>query len=111
VEAQIGGRSYWLDGTRQGDTRLDRLEVPDYHSGLPATAQGSELVALVPTAPRAPMVETRLDPMPAVGWTCPPRPRRKCARGRYGGILADEICRAGPGGARAAIAQAVARHL
>ncbi|MFC3672121.1 DUF3857 domain-containing protein [Novosphingobium pokkalii] len=81
VEAQIGGRSYWLDGTRQGDTRLDRLEVPDYHSGLPATAQGSELVALVPTAPRAPMVETRLD-LDASGGVDVPAPAKAEMRAR-----------------------------
>lgn len=60
VEAQIGGRSYWLDGTRQGDSRLDRLEVPNYVSGLPTTAQGSGLVAMVPPAPGAPQVVTSL---------------------------------------------------
>lgn len=48
VEARIDGKSYWLDGTRLGDERLDRLEVPNYKAGLPVTATGSPLVAMVP---------------------------------------------------------------
>lgn len=48
VEAKIGGKSYWLDGTRLGDERLDRLQVPSYHFGLPVSAKGTGLVALVP---------------------------------------------------------------
>ncbi|WP_353228390.1 DUF3857 domain-containing protein [Novosphingobium sp.] len=54
VEARIGGKSWWLDGTRLGDTRIDRLEMPNYIVGLPATAAGSGLIALVPPAPLAP---------------------------------------------------------
>lgn len=60
VEARIGGKSYWLDGTREGDTRLDRLEAPDYQVGLPATALGSDLIALKPPAPSAPQSLTSL---------------------------------------------------
>ncbi len=48
VEAQIGGKSYWLDGTRLGDDSLDRLEAPNYRVGLPVTLAGSPLVAIVP---------------------------------------------------------------
>lgn len=48
VEAKIGGKSYWLDGTRLGDEKLDRLEVPNYRFGLPVTAKGDALVAMVP---------------------------------------------------------------
>ncbi len=50
VELQIGGNSYWLDGTRLGDDNLDRLEAPNYQAGLPVTAAGSPLVAIVPAA-------------------------------------------------------------
>jgi len=48
VEAKIGGKSYWLDGTRLGDERLDQLETPDYRYGLPVTAAGSGLVQILP---------------------------------------------------------------
>ncbi|WP_432787902.1 DUF3857 domain-containing protein [Novosphingobium rhizosphaerae] len=81
VEARIGGRSYWLDGTRQGDTRLDRLEVPDYHAGLPVTAQGSTLLALAPTLPTAPTVVTTLDLDASAGVEVP-APAKAEMRGR-----------------------------
>jgi tetratricopeptide (TPR) repeat protein len=48
VRARIAGRSYWMDGTRLGDTRLDRLQTPPYHVGLPIAAGTKELVQLVP---------------------------------------------------------------
>jgi len=60
VEAQIGGKAYWLDGTRQGDTRLDRLEAPDYQVGLPATSEGSGLIAVKPLVPDGPQTVTSL---------------------------------------------------
>ena len=48
VEVQIGGKSYWLDGTRLGDESLDRLEAPNYTVGLPVTEAGSPLVSIAP---------------------------------------------------------------
>lgn len=48
VEAKIGGKSYWLDGTRLGDERLDRLQTPDFRYGLPVIAAGSGLVRILP---------------------------------------------------------------
>lgn len=48
VEVQLGGKSYWLDGTRLGDDSLDRLEAPNYTVGLPVTLAGSPLVPIVP---------------------------------------------------------------
>ena len=60
VAAQIGGRTYWLDGTRQGDTRLDRLDAPDYDVGLPATGTGSGLIVVKPQIPTGPQTVTSL---------------------------------------------------
>ena len=60
VEATIAGKDYWLDGTRQGDTRLGRLEMPNYEVGLPATRDGSDLIAMIPPAPLAPQSVTSL---------------------------------------------------
>jgi len=60
VEATIGGKTWWLDGTRQGDTHLTRLEMPNYTVGLPATAGGSDLIPLIPPAPAAPQNLTSL---------------------------------------------------
>ena len=63
VEVQIGGKSYWLDGTRLGDDSLDRLEAPNYRVGLPVTPLGSPLVGIVPGALDRPtqMVSLTLD--------------------------------------------------
>ena len=54
VEATIGGRSYWLDGTRLGDRKLAQIRTPDFRFGLPIVATNARLVALVPEALAAP---------------------------------------------------------
>ena len=41
VRAHVGGKDYWLDGTRTGDTSLDSIEVPDFGWVLPVTANAS----------------------------------------------------------------------
>ncbi|MHA6768680.1 tetratricopeptide repeat protein [Sphingobium ummariense] len=48
VRAVIGGKTYWLDGTRSGDTSLDRLKVPDFGWGLPLLAKDAALVRMLP---------------------------------------------------------------
>ncbi|MEO8315943.1 MAG: DUF3857 domain-containing protein [Pseudomonadota bacterium] len=48
VRATVGGKTYWLDGTRPQDRRLDLLQVPAFHWGLPLIANGSELVRIEP---------------------------------------------------------------
>jgi TPR repeat protein/transglutaminase-like putative cysteine protease len=48
VRAEIGGKIYWLDGTRTGDRNLDDLTVPPYSWALPVQATGAELVKLEP---------------------------------------------------------------
>ena len=48
VRATIGGRTYWLDGARTGDSSLDRLTVPNYGWGLPLAPAGSGLVRMLP---------------------------------------------------------------
>jgi tetratricopeptide (TPR) repeat protein len=47
VRARIGGRTYWLDGTRLGDKRLDDIETPDFSWTLPVQAAGAELARLI----------------------------------------------------------------
>ncbi|HEX4846920.1 MAG TPA: DUF3857 domain-containing transglutaminase family protein [Novosphingobium sp.] len=61
VEATIDGKSYWLDGTRLGDERLDRLDTPNYRFGLPVTADGAGLVAIVPPALTRPVSSVSLS--------------------------------------------------
>ncbi|HWJ70763.1 MAG TPA: tetratricopeptide repeat protein [Sphingobium sp.] len=48
VRASIDGKDYWLDGTRTGDTSLDRLVVPAFGWGLPLRPKGATLVRMVP---------------------------------------------------------------
>lgn len=47
VRAHIGGKDYWLDGTRTGDTDLDSIEIPDFGWALPLVAH-AQLVHMVP---------------------------------------------------------------
>lgn len=54
VEARIDGKSYWLDGTRLGDLRLDRVATPNYKVGLPLTLAGEGLAPIVPPPLDAP---------------------------------------------------------
>jgi len=57
VRAHIGGRDYWLDGTRTGDTSLARLPTPDFGWGLPLVAKNAALVRMLP----APLDEPESD--------------------------------------------------
>lgn len=60
VRAHVAGKSYWLDGTRTDDTRLDSIPVPDFEWGLPLVS-GATLVAITPQPLTSPLVETRID--------------------------------------------------
>lgn len=48
VRATIGGRDYWLDGTRTGDFDLSRIETPNFRWGLPLVRANARLVAMTP---------------------------------------------------------------
>ncbi|MFL6762447.1 MAG: DUF3857 domain-containing protein [Sphingomicrobium sp.] len=47
VRAHIGGKEYWLDGTRNGDTDVESIETPDFGWGLPVVDH-AQLVSMVP---------------------------------------------------------------
>lgn len=53
VRARIGGKVYWLDGTRTGDRALANLQPPPFYWALPLTVRGSGLVPI----PREPLQE------------------------------------------------------
>lgn len=72
VRATIGGKVYWLDGTRTGDRRLDQLETPDYGWGLPLAA-GARLVRMQPGEAMLPNLESNLR-VDASGGTDNPAP-------------------------------------
>ncbi|MEI9890804.1 MAG: tetratricopeptide repeat protein [Caulobacteraceae bacterium] len=63
LRATINSKSYWLDGTRLGDTSLDDLMVPNYRWGLPLQVSGGALEKLEPAPYARPHIEmnTRLD--------------------------------------------------
>ncbi len=63
VRAEIGGKAYWLDGTRLGDRDLDGLTPPAVRWALPLTTEGATLEAVKMTPPDKPTEETflRLD--------------------------------------------------
>jgi tetratricopeptide (TPR) repeat protein len=75
VRARIGGRTYWLDGTRTGDKRLDAITVPAFHWGLPLVARSGALVSMVPPPPAQPIEEVAIH-MDATAGLSVPAPTR-----------------------------------
>ena len=59
VKATIGGRSYWLDGTRSGDGSVENLRIPFFHWGLPLVA-GAGLERLIPAPHTIPSSDTMI---------------------------------------------------
>jgi hypothetical protein len=60
VRARIDGKTYWLDGTRQGDRNLDRLLPPAWRWALPVRP-GATLEPIVATPPALPMIESTIE--------------------------------------------------
>lgn len=61
LHASIGGRDYWLDGTRTGDSSLARLQVPYFGWGLPLREGPAELVRLLPEPPAQPLEDFAIE--------------------------------------------------
>lgn len=63
VRAVVGGKVYWLDGTRLGDRDLDHLQTPNFGWALPVQASGAKLEKLVVLPLAEPAIERtiRLD--------------------------------------------------
>ena len=59
VRTIIGGKTYWLDGTRSGDRKLSALEVPFYHWGLPIV-RNADLVRIMPDPATRPYLDTEV---------------------------------------------------
>jgi hypothetical protein len=47
VRVKIDGKSYWLDGTRTGDTNPQAMKPPAHKWGLPVRAEGATLEKIV----------------------------------------------------------------
>ena len=66
VRARIEGRTYWLDGTREGDVAgLDSLQAPGWRWALPLRPGGAELEPIV----QAPLDQPMMDALMRVDAT------------------------------------------
>jgi len=63
VRAVIGGKVYWLDGTRRGDRSLDAIPAPAFRWALPVRPQGAALETISQSPFDQPQTEivARLD--------------------------------------------------
>ena len=71
VRARIGNQIWWLDGTRNGDTSLDRLAVPAFGWGLPLVARGAALVRMMPAPLDRPNYDVAIRIDATAGLTVP----------------------------------------
>ncbi|HWI87568.1 MAG TPA: DUF3857 domain-containing protein, partial [Sphingomonas sp.] len=71
VRATIGGKIFWLDGTRVGDTRLADIQVPDFRFALPLRAPGAVLERMEVPVPAKPLDEYLLKIDMTAGVTRP----------------------------------------
>lgn len=71
VRAQIGGQTFWLDGTRAGDTNLDRISPPGFGWGLPLRPDKSALVRMLPVPLTSPGTATTIRIDARQGLTMP----------------------------------------
>jgi tetratricopeptide (TPR) repeat protein len=60
VRARLGGRDYWLDGTRSGDRDLEALASTPFRWGLPLRVAGAKLEPLPFLPPALPLTESRV---------------------------------------------------
>lgn len=71
VRTTIDGQTYWMDGTRIGDTGLDRLQVPNFGWGLPLIATGAALTRMLPTPLSTPTQDTNIRIDASAGISAP----------------------------------------
>jgi tetratricopeptide (TPR) repeat protein len=71
VRAVIGGKTYWLDGTRTGDRALDDIPFPFLHWALPVQASGAALEQVTPPPLERPSFESVLHIAASAGLEAP----------------------------------------
>jgi tetratricopeptide (TPR) repeat protein len=71
IRATIGGKAYWLDGTRLGDRRLDGLTIPPFYWGLALAPGSSQLIALMPPPRTEPDTDVAIRIDASKGLTLP----------------------------------------
>ena len=75
VRARIGDKSYWLDGTRAGDTHLDQIPPPLFRWVLPIRAEGAPLEEIRPEALKVPQHIENIDIDARAGFDVPAKVR------------------------------------
>ena len=73
VRARIGGKLYWLDGTRIGDRSLDDIPLPAFHWVLPVQSAGAQLENVEPR----PFVEPGFESIERIDAPPPATMRRR----------------------------------
>ncbi|MFI4963985.1 MAG: DUF3857 domain-containing protein [Caulobacterales bacterium] len=88
VRAKIAGQSYWLDGTRSGDTNPAAMHAPSYKWGLPVRAEGATLEPIAEPQIAVPTVATviRLDATKGLETLAPAH-----ISITYSGVLATQV--------------------
>ena len=71
VRATIGGRDYWLDGTRTGDGDIDTIKTPAFRWVLPVQPENATLVRLAQPPLDRPDTETTLRLDASAGLSLP----------------------------------------
>ncbi len=71
VRAHIGDKSYWLDGTRAGDTRLDQIPAPQIRWALSVRAEGAAIEAIKPEPYKEPEDIENIDIDARAGFDAP----------------------------------------
>ena len=71
IKAQLGGKTYWLDGTRTGDRTLEGLQVPPWRWALPVQVSGAALEKLTIPPLDLPNIETNVIIDATAGLTSP----------------------------------------
>jgi len=87
VRVKIDGQSYWLDGTRTGDTNPQSMHAPNHKWGLPVRAEGATLEQIVEPQITVPTASTmiRLDASKGLEALAPAR-----ISITYSGVLATQ---------------------
>ena len=89
VRVKINGQSYWLDGTRAGDTNPQAMHAPPHKWGLPVRGTGAGLEKLVEPQITVPTGRDRHPPRRLQGPRyAAPRPHISIT---FSGILASSI--------------------
>ena len=70
VRVRIDGKTYWLDGTRQGDRTIDRLLPPEYRWAL-AVRAGAVLEPILTPPPDLPMLDIAFEVDATAGLDAP----------------------------------------